>query len=100
VSATSDLIFNGGLVVSVAGCVYGFGTGRDQLRRAACAFYGLCAYIADTMEHNITGQFLGALYFAYFAYQWWKGGGGDGTKRRLRKLRRFLPVRRTAPAAT
>lgn len=34
------------------------------------------------------------------AYDWWKGGGGDGTKRRLRGFgRAFTPVRRTASAA-
>lgn len=31
-------------------------------------------------------------------YGWWRGGGGDGTRRRLRHLRRhFQGVRRTAP---
>lgn len=31
-------------------------------------------------------------------YGWWKNGGGDDTKRRLRKLRKkFQPTRRTAP---
>lgn len=35
---------------------------------------------------------------AWHAHFWWHGGGGDGTKRRLRSLgRRFAPVRRTAP---
>ncbi|MFD8901275.1 hypothetical protein [Streptomyces ardesiacus] len=36
---------------------------------------------------------------ACFAWMWWNGGGGDGTKRRVRKwARRFRGVRRTAPA--
>ncbi|MDI6521698.1 hypothetical protein QMA61_36600 [Streptomyces coelicoflavus] len=35
---------------------------------------------------------------ACFAWMWWNGGGGDGTKRRARKwARRFQGVRRTAP---
>jgi hypothetical protein len=35
---------------------------------------------------------------AFGAWQWWNGGGGDGTKRRLRALgRAFRGVRRTAP---
>lgn len=51
------------------------------------------------------GEFWGASVCggigAWFAVRWWRGGGGDDTKRRLRKLRRaFQPVRRTAPAAT
>jgi len=38
---------------------------------------------------------------AWFALSWWRGGGGDDTKRRLRKLReKFTPARRTAPATT
>jgi hypothetical protein len=33
------------------------------------------------------------------AWVWWNGGGGDGTKRRLRSAARvFRGVRRTAPA--
>lgn len=31
---------------------------------------------------------------------WWNNGGGDDTKRRLRSMRRFVPVRRTAPETT
>jgi membrane protein implicated in regulation of membrane protease activity len=32
------------------------------------------------------------------AWLWWNGGGGDGTRRRLRRwARRFQGVRRTAP---
>lgn len=34
------------------------------------------------------------------AWAWWKHGGGDGTRRRLRRAARaFRGVRRTAPAA-
>ena len=33
-------------------------------------------------------------------HRWWRNGGGNGTKRRFRRLReRFTSVRRTAPAA-
>lgn len=35
---------------------------------------------------------------AYWIHRWWNNGGGDGTRRRLRDLRRrFEGVRRTAP---
>jgi len=37
---------------------------------------------------------------AYAAWKWWKSGGGDGTKRRLKSwARKFRGVRRTAPMA-
>jgi hypothetical protein len=37
---------------------------------------------------------------AWSAWAWWHGGGGDGTKRRLKSwARRFQGVRRTAPSA-
>lgn len=37
---------------------------------------------------------------AGFAVHWWHGGGGDGTRRRLRRAAEmFRPVRRTAPQA-
>jgi len=35
---------------------------------------------------------------AIFIWAWWNKGGGNGTKRKLRKLaRKFKPVRRAAP---
>ncbi|AYG77902.1 hypothetical protein DWB77_00009 [Streptomyces hundungensis] len=35
---------------------------------------------------------------AYYAWRWWKNGGGDDTKRRLRSVAKgFTPTRRTAP---
>ncbi|MCC9686926.1 hypothetical protein [Streptomyces sp. MNU103] len=41
---------------------------------------------------------LAAAAFALDVYRWWKGGGGSGTRRRLRALAaRFRGVRRTAP---
>lgn len=36
---------------------------------------------------------------AWNAWKWWNGGGGDGTRKRLRRwARRFHGVRRSAPA--
>lgn len=35
---------------------------------------------------------------AFFIWSWWNSGGGDGTRRRLRKsARTFRGIRRTAP---
>jgi hypothetical protein len=48
----------------------------------------------NTVAASISGAGAG-----YLAWQWRNGGGGDGTRRRLRKWgRRFRGVRRTAPA--
>jgi hypothetical protein len=54
----------------------------------------------SAMRH---GEHLWAVWFAALcamsAHAWWNGGGGDGTRRRLRSLRRvFRGVRRTAAA--
>lgn len=41
---------------------------------------------------------IGASSTALSAWLWWHGGGGDGTRRRLKSwARRFQGVRRTAP---
>lgn len=51
-------------------------------------------------EGHLLGAVMGSIGTAWMAYQWWTGGGGDGTRRRLRHLRRrFTGVRRTAPQA-
>ncbi|QBJ94474.1 hypothetical protein D0Z67_29335 (plasmid) [Streptomyces seoulensis] len=43
---------------------------------------------------------MSAGFAAVSGWLWWKGGGGDDTKRRLRTwARRFQGVRRTAPSA-
>lgn len=43
---------------------------------------------------------LNAAACAFHLWMWWKSGGDDDTKRRLRKLgRAFAGVRRTAPVA-
>ena len=58
-------------------------------------------WISNMIEHNHLWAVLDAAFFAWFAWSWWNGGGGDDTKRRLRKwARKFQGVRRTAPAAT
>jgi hypothetical protein len=91
VAATVDLAF---VVVSAA-------RGRLCLR----ALYGwlavaqALAVVALVAEGNraVASGAAGLLVVA--CWLWWTHGGGDGPKRRLRRLRaRFAGVRRTAPA--
>lgn len=58
------------------------------------------ADVADILGHaNMIITSIDAAFWAYCAWKWWNSGGGDDTKRRLRKLNeKFTPVRRTAPA--
>ena len=57
--------------------------------------------IAEIHENEPLLAALSAALCAWDAHDWWRGGGGDGTRRRLRSLRRrFTAVRRTAPAPT
>jgi hypothetical protein len=82
------------------GLVYLFAN-RIQLQRACYALGGVSFYIGDALAHDALGQIWQAAYTAFWAWQWWKGGGGDGTKRRLKKwARKFTPMRRTAPQLT
>lgn len=75
---------------------------RSRLLSAALyALAGFVFYIDDALTHNAFGQILQAVWTTYWAWRWWKGGGGDNTKRRLKKwARKFTAVRRTAPQLT
>jgi hypothetical protein len=54
--------------------------------------------LSDFLDRLPSGA-LNAACCAWYLWLWWHSGGGDGTKRRLRRLRtRFTGVRRTAPA--
>jgi hypothetical protein len=91
--------------VALTGClptaIVSVAWGRLQLSLAAWAMYWLLWYISDALDHDLLGEIIDAVFFAIYAYWWWNGGGGDDTKRRFRLLvRKFTPVRRTAPAAT
>ena len=60
------------------------------------AFYG----IADMISHGTIAACIMAALCAVFLWLWWTSGGGKKTKRRLKKARRFIGVRRTAPVTT
>lgn len=75
-------------------------TGRISWYRAS----GIVALgsVPVIAAYALDGQTAVASFFAAMgalnAWIWWKGGGGDGTRRRLKSwARRFQGVRRTAP---
>lgn len=56
--------------------------------------------VVDVMTGQHIASYIDAVMCVGYLYKWWKHGGGDDTKRRLRRLKEaFKPVRRTAPAA-
>ncbi len=72
---------------------------RRQVGRLLMAATNAVFALADFLIREPLGA-LNAAACGYYLWAWWRGGGGDGTRRRLRRLReRFTPVRRTAPAA-
>ncbi|MGV2914664.1 hypothetical protein [Streptomyces alfalfae] len=66
--------------------------------------YGMCAagclivVVADAIGGPTPLTSVWAAGAAYHGWQWWNSGGGDDTKRRMKRWgRRFQGVRRTAP---
>lgn len=56
------------------------------------------AMVGETLNHDRWGLVISTVLFALWAWVWWNSGGGDGTRRRLRELRkRFEGTRRAAP---
>jgi hypothetical protein len=93
-------------ITGAALCVVAFATqltGRLAGHRALglVALGNLATAIDALRAHDQVVVAVNGGVAAMAAWAWWKGGGGDGTKRRLRELgRRFQGVRRTAPMAT
>jgi hypothetical protein len=55
--------------------------------------------LGNVIHGSTTLASISAAVMALSLWQWWNSGGGDDTKRRLRKwARKFQGVRRTAPA--
>lgn len=90
----SGLLLGGTLAARMAG------------RISSRALYGLIAVsqvlnlASAVIERDMFTGSIAAGGFALSAWAWWHDGGGNDTKRRLRRLaRRFRGVRRTAPSA-
>ncbi|CQR59235.1 hypothetical protein [Streptomyces leeuwenhoekii] len=57
--------------------------------------------VAFVLDGTTSSASVFAALGAINAWIWWQGGGGDGTRRRLKSWgRRFQGVRRTAPSHT
>lgn len=55
--------------------------------------------LSNILTADTTAASVSAGFAALSGWLWWKGGGGDDTKRRLKRwARRFQGVRRTAPS--
>lgn len=73
-------------------------TARTTVYALMSAGATLAFFASAALGHRTLAVFF-AVSAGLFAWLWWHSGGGDGTKRRLRRLAgRFHSVRRTAPA--
>jgi hypothetical protein len=56
---------------------------------------------AGFITENTVAASISAAAAGYLGWRWWNDGGGNGTRRRARKVARsFRGVRRTAPVST
>lgn len=88
---TALLVFGGlsGLLPAGGGC----------RSRGWIALGGVFYCISDFLPPDTVRALLDGAFTTYNAWKWWNSGGGDGTKRRLKRwASRFQGVRRTAPA--
>jgi hypothetical protein len=79
--------------------IAGTWTGRLRLHQAnGVLALSQLSYLIDDVVTQARTAYIPAAFTAYFAWRWWTGGGGDDTKRRLKRwASRFQGVRRTAP---
>lgn len=78
-----------------------FGT-DEKINRQAYALQGagntINSFTSFHYEHDVFNGDFQAVLAGFMLWLWWRNGGGDGTKRRLKKLKeRFEGTRRTAP---
>lgn len=86
-------------ILVCAGAAFWSGRLKFHQFQGLCALANFAFAIDGVTTHFSVVASINAASGAVSAYLWWKGGGGDETKRRLRKLRRsFTGSRRTAPS--
>lgn len=65
----------------------------DKLKSLGYAFAAL-GFAGQTVlavvDHNSFGAVWNSAFLAWCLYGWWNGGGGDGLKRRLKKLSSYF----------
>ena len=88
-----------GMAQLAIGIIYGF-MNRSQTSHLWLASYGTNWYISCSLDHDRLGQLVGGGYAALQLYYWWTGGGNGKWRRLKKKIRKFTPVRRTAPQLT
>lgn len=86
--------------VNLGVLIYQLINGKANVQRfwmyaAACS---LVSGLIDIANSDWTSMWVDAAFMAYDLIMWWFAGGGNDTKRRLRKLKeKFEGKRRTAP---
>lgn len=67
---------------------------------ALCALSAATLALCSIHEGYYSGALINSGVTAFTVWQWWRDGGDDDTKRRLRSAGKiFSPVRRTAPVS-
>lgn len=86
--------------ISLAGVLLLFLTTHQRTGYALVAWGVALSGLRNVLGGHALWAAIDAGLTAWVLWMWWHRGGGDGTRRRLRRwARRFQGVRRTAPVA-
>ncbi|WP_329474176.1 hypothetical protein OIE75_41040 (plasmid) [Streptomyces sp. NBC_01723] len=86
-------------MAAVAAVAYGTGRFRKHHIYGVMSVGYLLYTVSNFLLQDTVSAGMGAGFTTVFGWLWWKGGGGDNTKRRLKSwASRFQGVRRTAPS--
>lgn len=96
----ASLFYSSGIALAVVGWVAIF---RHAAPRTVSGWFAMANglfVVANALAGDRLMGCVSAALCAYSAWSWWRSGGGDGTKRRLKSwARKFRGVRRAAPVA-
>lgn len=86
------------MVFVMATVAYAFGRINAKQYPLLMAIGWTINTLASVVQHLTFWSYWSAAFTAWELYRWWKNGGDDDTKRRLRKWKKkFESVRRMAP---